>query len=603
MAQGTVTVDSEPTVEAPPPPRRRLLRLGAARPLLFTAGAAALVVLAGVPSYNPAGPRTEYLLRTAVVGLVAIGAVGWWWAARRGRDWGADLAPAILGAITGLSLVSSLNGTSYAMGGLEGDQTFRTAAITRFADTWQNADFTFRGLPSFYAPAYFWVLGRTADLTGTEPWRMAKVGAVAAAILVPLITYLLWRRLVPAPTAALLAAVPLVVDNAYEPYAWLVIVAIVPWWLAAVAGLHRPDAKPIHPVYLGLIGGVLFLTYYYFFFIAAIALAGWLVVEGVRGRLRRRQLRRSAAVLAIAAAVAAVYWLPLLVSVLRAEHPESLANRWFHGGHADLPLPMFTPSVTGAIALLGLGYLVWTVREPLSRGLLVFLAAAYGWYLLGALAAAADTPLLSFRGKPLIPLILLTAGGLALVRLAALAARRFPAADVRRVGWVLAAALVVFAGQQFLTTIRDSPHTETAQAAALPDDRLSRIIDDRYRGTGNPVVLSDRVDLLAVNPYYGFLQWNAHYAHPAAEFHERVRFLTELAGVGDPAEFADRSANNRFDRIDVLVLRDDGDELVYRFSDDAFPAGQRAVEIRFPRSLFAGFQLVDAGEHVVAIRR
>src|SRR5690606_13119035 len=113
---------------------------------------------------------------------------------------------------------------------------------------------------------------------------------------------------------------------------------------------------------------------------------GWLVVEGVRGRLRRRQLRRSAAVLAIAAAVAAVYWLPLLVSVLRAEHPESLANRWFHGGHADLPLPMFTPSVTGAIALLGLGYLVWTVREPLSRGLLVFLAAAYGWYLLGALA-------------------------------------------------------------------------------------------------------------------------------------------------------------------------------------------------------------------------
>jgi hypothetical protein len=620
---GGVIADAEEEVTDPQPPAylRWLRRLAPARPLLFAAAAGLVVAVAGVPTYNPTSPRVEYGMRAAVVGLVVAGAVCWWWTARRGRTWGAELVPALLGGIAGLTLVSSLSGTPYAPGGLASDQSFRTAAITRFADTWHNADFTFQGLPSFYAPAYFWVLGRTADLAGTEPWRMAKYGTVAAALLVPVVSYLLWRRLVPIHVAALLAVVPLVAENMYEPYSWLVVTAIVPWWLAAVHGLRRPDRPPGHPAFLGVVGALLFLTYYYFFFIAAIALVIYLVVERMLGRLRLQQVLYAGTTLAIAAAVSAVYWLPLLVSIVRAEHPESLANRWFNSGHANLPLPMLEPSVTGAIAMLGLVYLVWTVREPLSRGLLVFLAAAYCWYLIGAPAAAAGTPLLSFRGKLVIPVVLLSAGVLGLVRLVELAAGRLNPGDVRRVAWVGGAVLVVFAGQEFVSTVRDSPLTETAHATALPDGRLpayhpeldelpdpppavvSRAIADRFTGEGNPVVLSDRVDIMALNPYYGFLQWNAHYAHPAAEFHERVRFLEELAQASGPAEFADRSANNRFDRIDVFVLRDAGDELVVQFADDAFPDGNRAASIRFPRSLFAEFDLVPVGTHILAFRR
>jgi galactan 5-O-arabinofuranosyltransferase len=622
MSEGTAIVDRERVTDEQPPARTRWLRrLAPARPLLFAAGVGVAVALAGAPAYNPNSPRLEYALRAAVVGLVVAGGAAWWWTARRGRSWGAELVPALVGGIAGLTVVGSLNGTPYAPGGLANDQTFRTAAITRFADTWHNADFTFQGLPSFYAPLYFWVLGRAADLAGVEPWRMVKFGTVAAALLVPVVSYLLWRRLVPIHVAAIIAVVPLVADNVYEPYSWLVVVAIVPWWLEAVHGVRRPGRPPGHPVFLGVVGGALFLTYYYFFFIAAIALVIYLVVERMLGRLRSQQVRYAATVLAIAAAVSAVYWLPLLISVARAEHPESLANRWFNSGHPDLPLPMLQPSVTGAIALLGLIYLVWTVREPLSRGLLVFLAAAYCWYLIGAPAAAVGTPLLSFRGKLLIPVILLIAGVLALVRLVQLAAERFSVGDVRRVAWVVGAVLVVFAGQEFVSTVRDSPLTETAHATAWPDGRLpdyhpetdvspdppatvvSSAIADRFTGDGNPVVLSDRVDIMALNPYFGFLQWNAHYAHPAAEFHERVRFLEELAGAAGPADFADRSANNRFDRIDVFVLRDDGDELVVRFADDAFPAGTRTAEIRFPRTLFAELELVQIGPHVLAVRR
>lgn len=618
-------------------PARATSRAGAAwrvlRPLLFTMGAGALVVVLTTPAYNPLGPRFEYALRAAVTSLVVLGAVAWWWSHRRGRSWGADLAPAVVGAIAALTVAGSLNRTPYALGGLSGDQTFRTAAITRFADTWHTADFTFQGLPSFYAPAYFWVLGRMADLGGVEAWRMAKVGTVLATLAVPLVTYLLWRRLVPVHTAALIAVVPLAVENLYEPYAWLVLFAIVPWWLEAVHGLRR-DGRPVgHPLFLGVVGALLFLTYYYFFFIAAIAFAIHLVVERLLGQLHWRRVGRAALVLAIAATASAVYWLPLAVSILQAGHAQSLANRWFSSSHPRLPLPMAEASLVGVVALAGLVYLVWTVRSSaLSRGLLVLLVAAYGWYLLGAAAVAADTPLLSFRGKPLVPLILLIGGVLALVRLAQLATQasaRFRAApaDVRRVGWTLGAVLVIVVGQAFVSDVRDSPLTGAAHATALPDGalpphhadgsqelnapdpppaELRAIIDEQAHADGaHPVLLSDRVDLLALYPYFGFLQWNAHYAHPAAEFHQRAEFLQRLAGSADPAAFAAGAAANPYDPIDVFVLRVDGDELVHRFADDAFPAGTRTAEVRFPRALFSEehFQLTTAGDHLVAVRR
>lgn len=606
--------------------------VAALRPVLLVAAAAvgaAVVTGPAGPAFDPRGPVTEYALRAAVAVLVVAGAVAWWWSHRRGREWGADLAPAVAGAVAGLTVAVALHRTPYPPGGLDADQTFRAAAITRFADDWRLADFTFADLPSFYAPAYFWVAGRAADLVGAEPWRVGKVGTLAVALAVPVVTYLLWRRLVPVHTAALVALVPLAVQSFYEPYAWLVLVAIVPWWLEAVHGLRRPGRQVGNPVFLGLVGALLFLTYYYFFFIAALALLLHLVVEWAPGRAlgrahgtrRWRQLGRAALVLGIAAAASAVYWLPLAVSMLRADQVQSLANRWFAESHPHLPLPMTEASATGAVALFGLAYLVWTVRrDALSRGLLVLLAAAYGWYALGAAAAAADTPLLSFRGKPLVPLILLTAGVLGLVRLAAAAARRFDTADVRRVGLAVGTVVVVAVAQGFVSDVRDSPLTEAAHATALPDGslppyhpddvelpqppaaELRAAVDEVWAGQRRPVVLSDRADLLALYPLPGYLQWNAHYAHPASGFERRAAYLRRLADAETPAAFAAGARDAPYEPVDVFVLSAEGDDAVLRYAADAFPHGVRTAEIRFPRALFDGdgFATVEVGDYLVA---
>ena len=132
-------------------------------------------------------------------------------------------------------------------------------------------------------------------------------------------------------------------------------------------------------------------------------------------------------------------------------------------------------------------------------------------------------------------------------------------------------------------------------------------------------LLSQRIDILVLYPNYAFVPWNAHYAHPASEFTERIAFLNQLAASADAQQFASRATDNRFSTIDAFVLtldphssggEDEGeaetdadDELVWAYSTDDFPHGTKAGEVRFPLALFDEFELIPVGDHVLAVRR
>ena len=554
----------------------------------------------------------DYKVRAAVTMLTLVAVAAWWWANKRGAPLGYAAVPVIVGTIAAMALASSVAGTPFAPGGLASDQSFRTAAVTRFADSWQLSDYTMKGLPTYYPPAYFWVLGRAASLLGADPWRLLKVGAVLTALLAPVLTFLLWRRLVPDRVASLLALAALVVHNAYEPYAWLVLVAIVPWWLEVAYGLRRDGLKPAHPLFLGAIGALLILTYWYFFALLVLAWAVHLAFQRASGRVEKGSLRRALVVLAIAGAASAVYWVPLVASVLRADHPQFLVNRWFNAGHGALPLPMLEATLVGAVSLLGLVYLVWAARsDALARGLLTFLIAGYLWYLIGGLAAVHDHPLLSFRGKPLTSMVLVIGGILALVRLAELLPARWHRGDTARVLAAVCFVAGAFVAQTFVTEVRGSELTATARETSPPDvalpapsaEELQQLVE---RGVGDhPTLLSVRVDILALYPNYSFIPWNAHYSHPAAEFARRAAFLEELSQQTDPSQFAAMVADNEYGRIDAFVLSVDGpaDEFVFEYLADAYPKGTLPTEVRFAASLFAEFDLTEVGGLVVATRR
>src|SRR4051812_30567924 len=250
---------------------------------------------------------------------VAPGAARWWIAVLAGLAVGFVMAP----------LWAGLHGTPQPpFGVLRGDMTFRTEYITRFASTWHLDDYTFGHLSAFYPPAWFWLAGRAAHVLGIEPWRIVKpftIGTIGAALAV---AYLLWRRVL-TPAGALAAAIgsSLVLTRQitslgpaahatqgwYSPYSCFVAVTGIAW-LAATLQAVRDGASKRAWVLLVLAGGLLALCYYLLFIILAVVLAILAVVP--RGE-RRPATLRMLGLLGAVALLTAVFWVPLVVDLLR----------------------------------------------------------------------------------------------------------------------------------------------------------------------------------------------------------------------------------------------------------------------------------------------
>jgi galactan 5-O-arabinofuranosyltransferase len=601
---------------------------GPLRPWLFAlvVGAAVVATLgaAGAAGYDPYSYRVRYGLYFAAMVAAAASVTAMVLARRRGSVWDADLLPALAGGFGSFSLAVCLHGTPFSVLGITSDQSYRSEAVTRFADTWQLADYGYRELPAYYPPLYFWLLGRVADLTGLAPFHMVKLGTIAVAFVAPVVAYVMWRRLVSPRVAALIAIVPLILQQVWEPYGWVVLAAIIPWWLEAIHGIVRDGVRPRRPVTLGLIGAALFCTYYYYFFVFAIVWPIFLAIARRRGELSRGAVLRPLLILAIAALAAAPYWGPLLWHVVTTPGFEPINNWWLREDAGVIPMPMLRTTFVGPLCLIGLGYLAWTAYGRLSRSLLIIAASLYIWHAIGFPFIVINQPLLSHRMRAMVPVVLLIGAAVAAPRLVAFVRSRLPAREAGRVaiagGMVLALAVTTsFLSATWGTKEMASAHNEPlpngklpvhhragAQAAAPSAQELHDLIEAGRGRSGHLVVASDRRDIFAFYPYYTFVSPNALYSHPSARFRDRVRFLQQLAVVSDPTEFTRRTDSNPFDRVDVFILRKQSEgALRLTFSDTAFPYAKKNVVVDFARASFAppAFAVTDLDGYVVAVRR
>jgi len=600
------------------------------RPVVLAAGAFAIVCAATVlADYDPRSPLMPVGSKAVLAVLVA--AVTSTWLARgRLRTWAPDLTVALCAAFTGSILAGVLHGSDYPVGGLSSDIGLRVAAAARFSETWHLVDFSYRGLPAFYPPLMPWAVGRAAALFDLPSYSTLKYASIVMAFAVPLLSYLQWRRLVSPALAALIAVgAPLAVPNfLIQPESWVALFVIVPWWLDAVYGIRRDGVREL-PIWAnGLIGAGLFCLYYYFFFVLAVALLFVPVLDRLHPPADRRLWRRLG-VLAIAAALSAVYWLPLLVSVAQAPQPTSLQNFYFdvktHPEHDDVAVDVFDGSLVGFIMLAGLAHLAWTVRrQRLSAGLLLLVAAGYVWYVLGFGLTAAGKPVLVFRTERFVELVLVIAGIRAGAALVQWASARWRPGDVTRLAAVLAAAVVFLLGQSYVDAsvndgfVRQSHDTarpngglqpyasSSAKAPAVPPARVLELERAAYAGDGRPVVLASASDFHRISPMYVFNEWQGIYAHPAGEFLARLTFTRQLARERDPSRFAALARGNRFDPIDVFALKSASDnQLVYAVSTVDFPHGSRRVRVLFTRDQFdrARWKTVEAAGWFIAAPR
>lgn len=552
-----------------------------------------------------------------------------------------------LSALATLPLSLMLQGTKHYIFGISGDQSFRVQYLTRFADSARLADIAHADLPPYYPSGWFWVGGRIADLAGVPGWEAYKPFAIATMAVAGVVAFCVWRLVVPRTPAILLALITTVVGlriAAYQPYSWLLAAALPPlavlaWQLVRAVAAGIPTrrwlgAAVLVGLALGTAGAVHGLLFWFFGLLLAV-LAGTAVLRsrpGSRLTATRRLTVPPVVIGVVALPLVLLVWAPYIAALLQRGFRAGAAQRFLPESGAMWPLPMFEPTSTGALALIGTVWLVARFRSSdVAQALGMTILTGYAWYAMSTLALVAGTTLLAFRLEPLLVATLACGGVLGLLdgaRVAACWIRTANRAGSRPAP--LAAVVVTLSFAALLGMLQTVPQEyEWSDATQYGDYYPSGVTplgtaDDNEPGAWNDeliatideltdvparesVVLSAHNELLAYRPYFTFQTTIAQYANPLADFPARRVEIERWAASTTAEQLLAALDSAPVRPPSVFVLRRQPDGLHLRLTYDTFPAqpntGSRTVV--FDQTLFENpaFQRRDVGPFTVIVRR
>lgn len=544
--------------------------------------------------------------------------------------------------IPALTIVS-LNGTDWFFSGPFGDQSFRLEYATRFADDLGTlADYSYRDVPAFYSPGWFWLAGAASRVAGVPAWQAYKWVAIATLYLAAAAAFALWRATADARTSALLVAVTvlglpateaswlgavtLLGAGASEPYSWVVALCLPP--LLTWFGARQGQFSWWRGLALGAALAAAAWLYLLYAVVGAVAVLLLLLRRGAAARLRE------VLVAGVTGAVLVLPWLgTFLLAWVDAGMPPSAATTWVEGesyGHLLSPggSPWFLVAALGAVGLLALS----GQEHPVLRGCQALLGTVAGLTLYQQLAGQSGGGILAHRLVLLFGLAVLAGAVLAAVELLVPRLRERPALHG---GWrrPVAAALtvVLFLGlsahaQEWLSMGSDL--RKLAQGIAYPDgdrsalatrqqreqfpgrpsvDQLTAVAREVSRDAGQAKpgeVLSDDVAFFAASPLHPYQQWWELYANPLGDYDGRRAFLESLDGRSADAVRAALREELRAPTVFVLRSGLDG----YRFTSTAWnprTATSRAWSVDLPADLFDSPEFVvrQVGDRTVAALR
>ena len=540
-----------------------------------------------------------------------------------------------------------LSATRLYLDGVHIDQGFRTQFLTRTATTLANQDMNYIDLPTYYPLGWFWLGGRLAnllDMPGWEvyqPWALVSL-AIAACLLVPV-----WQRITGslpvAVTIALVSTAIVLVMAPEEPY-------------GAIAALGAPAVtviagRALRGAWFALAGAAVFLgisASFYTLYTGVVALSV-VAMGALFAALVFRTVQpvvRLVVLGIVSLGIAAVVWTPYLWLTLTG-HPTNgaTAPHYLPVDGAQIPVPFLSLSIIGVLCLIGLVWLIVRFPDYDTRSMGIGLVGFYLWSLASMIATLAGTTLLGFRVDTLIVLQLATAGvlGIAELRLVGLDVL-YPDRFSPRTRRLITVVMAVVLGGAGLAYAQQIPvHNQQAIDRAYSDtdgygERADRYapdagryyarIDEAIREQGHDpldtVVLTDEINFLAFNPYFGFQAFTSHYANPLGEFDARndaILEWSENSWTQSPAEFTASLDQTPWRGPDVFILRgslesrgtdgpggepDRADGWKSHIAEDIYPNNPnvRYRAIHFNPAAFSGdaWETTQIGPFVVATR-
>ncbi|AKK02089.1 galactan 5-O-arabinofuranosyltransferase [Corynebacterium epidermidicanis] len=547
------------------------------------------------------------------------------------------LAPAALVVST---LAIPLAATKLYLDGVTVDQGFRTQYLTRLTSDWHLHDMNYRDIPAYYPAMWFWLGGRFGNLLGLsgwetyQPWALVSISMMACT-LVPL-----WQRLTSSlPVAAAIALVStaiFLVMSPEEPYSGIVAIG-APVAAAMLSRALRGSKAAIAfmIVYLGF-SAATYTVFTAFIALSVVLVAGLMAVFGQR---KVQPIARLIVIGVGSMAIAAISWGPYLWAVLRgAPMGKATATHYLPVQGVEVPLPMLSPTLIGALCLIGVGYLVFRANDPEIRNIGITTAVAYLWIIASMIVALAGQTLLGFRLSTVIALLLATAGvlGLADFRLSGvysylpsgLTPERLRSLDIRITAIMV--TLVTIAGISYAQSIParnhtpiDLAYTDTdgygERADRFPADstkyyaEIDQFIQSQGHRPSETVVLSDAQSFLSFYPYWGFQALTSHYANPLGEFERRNAFLENLAvdsnsKLSDPQAFQAKLADAPWAPPEVFIFRGtlgaENAKWKYDIAEDIFPNNPnvRFRGVYFNPAVFSGWEQKQIGPFVVVVK-
>lgn len=540
--------------------------------------------------------------------------------------WIAGVVGAAVAATVPLAVL--LRGSPFYLFGLGGDQSFRVAYLTRFSGGGGRADVYYADALSFYPPLWFWTGGIYARLTGTEGWLAYKPFSLITMAVAAVMAFVLWRWLLGAPIAAVLAVGTACVGtfyNAYEPYSWLVVALVPPLIAWSVELMFRYASTGALPalwaaVPLGAVVGVFSFTYTLLAVVAALSLGAG--AASVAWKLQNFSTLTWLGLAGTSAFLTSlVFWGPYLWARLSGEEREhSVAADFMPDESLSVFSPLGTLTAFGITALVGLvatGLSWGTVRgrrssisapgsghaNSASMACAVILCVATGWFVASLLFAFNDTSLLAFRIIPLMMLAPVLAG---LLVLAQMVGRR-----IRRVSLTPVAVLVSFfllMGMAQATSVENEEYAEAALEARGAPPELLEAIDaaQAEHGLVRPVVLSDTSAVFAQRDLFSFQAPMEAYATPFARYGERNAEIVALSEAHSTQELLGLLDGSKFRAPDMFILRHVEGALVAPVRENHMPSipGSTSTNLVFDPALFdeEHFHRYPAGAYEVFVR-
>lgn len=608
---------------------------------VLIAVAVSVVALAAISTVEwPAFPSSNQLHALTTVGqvgcLLGLVAVGWLWRRRSGAaaQWTARLGAAVfLSAFTVVTIGMPLGATKLYLFGISVDQQFRTEYLTRLADSPALRDMTYAGMPPFYPPGWFWLGGRAAALTGTPAWEMFKPWAITSMAIAVAAAFVLWSQMIRFEYALAVTTAAAAVTLAYsspEPYSAIITVLIPPVLVLAWSGLRGGRGSTGYSGWAAIIGVGVFLGFTAMFYTLLFGYTAFTVaIMALLAAVLRRSLGpllRVVVIAAVAAALAAISWLPFLLRAMRGPLSDTgAAQHYLPGDGAVLTFPMLQFSLLGALCMLGTIWLAWRGAGSVRAGALgIGVLTLYAWSLLSMLTTLAGSTLLSFRLQPTLTVLLSAAGVFGFIDIARAAAARW---NRRIIPVAVAVGLIGAIGFS-----QDIPHvlrpditvayTDTNGDGQRGDrrppgsEKYYPQIDAAIReATGKPrdetVVMTADYSFLSFYPYFGFQGLTSHYANPLAQFDKRAAAIESWATITDPEEFVRALDTLPWPAPTVFLMRRGGaagsaNTYTLRLAEDVYPnqPNVRRYTVDLDADLFSRphFSVKDIGPFVLAVR-